>query len=149
MNSSVADFVLESAAPGRDLPVKKVDSGDFANGTTTYTYNGSKQLTKQSDTTGTIYTFTAWDSQDRPTKGTLVISQCKSATLGVTVAYDAKTFTKTMTLNDPSSKCLAADRITEDLYNASGDWIGQVQNPGSSSPTKVTLTYKSTKKVCK
>ena len=100
--NSVADFVNESKIVGKFLLANRAQewvtrptscAGPKTPGSQTYTYDASQRLlqTVALDMTGAAspsvtYAYTGWDSQSRPTVGTVNIGS--GVTFPVTVAYD-------------------------------------------------------------
>lgn len=145
--ASVADFVDEVSAVGRQLLTKKVQTGDVGDSTTTFTYDASKRLIKREQTEG-VFTYTAWDSEGRPTTGSADLTKA-GCTVEITIVYDDQARTMTTTYHDPTSTCLSEDRKDQQTYDANGDWVGQVMQMGTANETTVTIAYTKTTQICK
>jgi hypothetical protein len=146
--ASLEDFVDEVSAVGKQLLIKRVEKGDFSDSTATYTYDASKRLIKREQTAAT-FTYSAWDSEGRPTAGTAEFTQRGCGGVELTIVYDDQALTKTTSYHDPTGTCLSEDRKDQDKYDADGNWAGQVMQMGTPDESTATIEYTKSAQVCK
>jgi hypothetical protein len=143
--NSVEDFVNEPTIVGKFLLTSRVAEpaptstscqGGAITGTTTYTYDSERRLTRSVAVNPTgqgsptvTYAYTAWDSQGRPTTGTVSIAG--GPAFPVSVGYDDGARTVTINAGSVSVTTITYDTdgtvvrfrgessgfVTESVYN--------------------------------
>jgi YD repeat-containing protein len=127
--NSVEDFVNEPTIVGKFLLTSRVAEpaptstscqGGAITGTTTYTYDSERRLTRSVAVNPTgqgsptvTYAYTAWDSQGRPTTGTVSIAG--GPAFPVSVGYDDGA--RTVTINAASAS------VTTITYDTDGNVV--------------------------
>ena len=141
---SYTDFVDEGDHVGYTLAKTKVTTGGSTENFI-YTYDDQKRLAKEVDSaSGTTYTYTAWDSKDRPTAGTYNKTTCVDSPL--TYTHDDASLTSVR--NVDATNCGTQIVKREITYDSDKVQTKTVQTTNQQIQT-TTITVSATKEFCK
>jgi YD repeat-containing protein len=140
--NSIADFVNEVRvippvflATGTTNQNSAACGGAAAAGSLTYQYDGQRRLTGMTTSLGVVTTYTAWDSQGRPTTG----SDNKGGT--ISFSYDDAARTQVQTQNPGNT-------VSTSVFDTNGILVSIAVTAGGITST-TTFAVNSTATVCK
>ncbi len=153
--SSLADFVDESRTVGLQRLAKKVETGELADATTTYSYDEDGQLVSMSQEStqySILRTYTEWDTAGRPTAGSFAMAGNECTDAPITIVYDdaARKRTETVKWSAASGPACGqnADRIESKTYDVNGNIVEMFMGEGDPATDSIAMTVNDTTEIC-